>query len=530
MNPRIAQLSRLARQAISRRDGRVLLQSFSEILRLDPGNAEGSFLKGVFFKGQRNSLEATAAFENALAADSGRYDAAVELAELLLPLQENARIVALLKAAEITMRNSPYYLNFSGEIYERIGLHGLAWPLFQAANNIQKDAAPIETNLAGAAAKVGEMEIAKKYYTKLLAENPTHQRNHFELSRLSRAEDELHIEEMKTLLNKNREDGAKNIFLYFALAKEYEDLGQWEQAYHYLGLGNKYAAQQAKIAGYEIHKDTGLVQAIVETNSDEWLMKKGEAKLEGSAPIFVTGLPRTGTTLVERIIGAHSEVESVGESFFLDLAIKRAAGALNSRDVTAEIIRRAAKQSSAEILSDYMSAIGYRRSGCPYFVEKLPLNFLNIGFILKAMPEAKVLILDRKPMDACYAMFKQPYFRFSYDLTWLAEYYLAFDKLRKHWDAIAGDRIIAVSYEALVHNPEDEIRSMISKLGLDFQASCLDFHLSTAASATASFAQIRRRAHTGSVNKWTNLRDYLQPLTRTLEAAGLDVEPYESAT
>lgn len=526
MDARITQLSSVARQAIARRDVRVLQDSYQQILRIDKLNAEGHFLKGIFFKVQKQQAEAITAYEQALKTDAGRYDAAVELAELLLPLQENARIVKLLEASESAMQGSPYYLNLSGEIYTRIGLHDAAWPLFKAANLIQKDAAKIETNLAGSAAKVGEIETARHYYLKRLAEMPEHQRNHFELSRLKKATDTQHIHQMEGLLKQSNKVGAENIFLYFALAKEYEDLGQWKKSFSYLELGNRFAAQQANKAGYNTQMDMDVLQAIMETCDMSWIKQENICPVSNSSPIFITGLPRTGTTLVERILSAHSQVESVGESFYLDLAIKRAAGLLNLRDVTADVIKRASQEDVSRILFDYMKAINYRLSGKAHFIEKLPLNFLNIGFILKAMPNAKIVILDRKPMDACFAMFKQPYFRFSYDLDWLANYYIAYDKLRKHWASVAGNRIIAVSYEALVHDAKNEIKSLVFKVGLEFETACLDFHLSKTASATASFAQIRRQPHTGSVNKWLKFKENLQPLAMKLESAGIDIEPY----
>lgn len=530
METSIAQLSKIARQAIARRDGRTLQEAFQKILHLDSSNSEGYFLKGTFFKVQGKLTESKGAFEQALDIDLGRYDAAVELAELLLASQENARIVKLLKRSEGAMQNSPYYLNLSGEIYSRIGLHDAAWPLFNAANNIQKNAGPIEANLAGSAAKVGEMETAKFFYKKRLVETPEHQRNHFELSRLSQAKDDQHIKQMKSLLRNNGKDGPGNIFFYFALAKEYEDLGNWNDAFKYLKLGNKFAAQQARKSGYNVQMDLELIEAIIDTHNKVWIDDRSDTPLTSSSPIFITGLPRTGTTLVERIVSAHSKVESVGESFFLDTAIQRAGGAQNYRNITADIVKRAAQKSASDILSDYMAAIEYRRTQTPFFIEKLPLNFLNIGFILKAMPNANLVILDRKPMDACFAMYKQPYFRFSYDLSWLAAYYVAFDRLRKHWAAIAGERIITVNYEELVHDPEPQIKGLISKLGFEFEPACLDFHLSKTASATASFAQIRRKTHTDSVNKWLKFKTYLQPFAIELEAAGIDTRPYEAPT
>lgn len=530
MNPKIVQLSHAARQAIAQRNGRVLHDSFTKILQLDPKNVEGHFLKGIFFKVQKKRTEAKSAFKFAFETDTRRYDAAVELADLLAAEQECRAAKDLLDRSEAAMENSPYYLNFAGEVYTRLGLHDEAWPLFKVANDIQPNAIPIESNLAASAAKIGEIATSKKYYKKLLSEAPENKRHHFELSRLGKAKGQNHIREMEIILDKSGEAGPKNIFLYFALGKEYEDLENWEKAFDFYNLGNHYAAQEAKRAKYDVRHDIDAIRAVKEFCNKKWLKASEPNILADKSPIFIVGLPRTGTTLVERILSAHSKVESVGESFFLDTAIKAASGQRQSRDVSAEIIKVAAMRPVTKIMTDYMDAIAYRRSGKPYFIEKLPLNFLNIGFILKAMPKAKIVVLDRKPMDACFAMFKQPYFRFSYDFDWLADYYMAFTSLRQHWLDIAGHRIISISYEELVHKPEAQIRALLSNIELEFEQNCLDFHLSKSASATASFAQIRRRAHTGSVNKWSFFERQLEPLSKKLKAAGIDVLPYQKVT
>ena len=530
MKPNIEQLSQSARQAIAQRNGRVLHDSFTQILQIDPKNAEGHFLKGIFFKVQQKRAVATSALSTAFELDNGRYDAAVELADLLAARQDYDAAKDLLKQSEEAMKNSPYYLNFAGEIYTRLGLHDAAWPLFKAANDIQKDAIPIETNLAASAAKVGRYDVAQDYYSKLLSDTPEHQRHHFEMSRLSKAKDTQHIQAMEALLEQNGPPSALNIFLYFALGKEYEDLEDWDKAFHYLAMGNRFAAEQAAKSGYTARADIDVLETIRDACDVDWLGEDEKPVPSDRTPIFIVGLPRTGTTLVERIISSHSQVETLGESFFLDEAIKRAAGGAFSRDVTQEIIHRAAKTPARDILSDYLNTVSYRASGSKYFIEKLPLNFLNVGFILKAMPQAKIVVLDRKPMDACFAMFKQPYFRFSYDLDGLADYYIAFDQLRQHWQSIAGDRIVWIAYEDLVHDVDAQIQALITDIGLDFEPACLDFHLSKTASATASFAQIRQKAHTGSVNKWLKFKDHLQPLAKKLEAAGIDVTAYKALT
>ena len=158
------------------------------------------------------------------------------------------------------------------------------------------------------------------------------------------------------------------------------------------------------------------------------------------------------------------------------------------------------------------------------FIEKLPENFLYLGFIAKAFPEARIVHLRRNPMDACFAMYKQSFFRFAYTLEDLAEYYLAYDRLHRHWSEVLGDRLIEVQYESLVANAEIETRNLLQKLGLGFEQSCLDFEQNTSASASASSVQVREKIHQRSVEKWKSFELQLAPLKVRLEEGGIKVE------
>ena len=158
------------------------------------------------------------------------------------------------------------------------------------------------------------------------------------------------------------------------------------------------------------------------------------------------------------------------------------------------------------------------------FLEKYTYNYLYLGFIAKAFPNAPIIHLQRNPMDACFAMSKQPFFSFAFTVDDLARYYLAYDRLINHWRSILGDRLIEVSYEVLVTDPENETRQLIDKLGLDFEYACLKFDKNTAPSATASSVQIRDKVHSRSVNRWRHFEKHLIPLWHKLRGAGIDVE------
>jgi hypothetical protein len=192
-----------------------------------------------------------------------------------------------------------------------------------------------------------------------------------------------------------------------------------------------------------------------------------------------------------------------------------------------DMIRSVAKKDMALISRGYLDMVNYRVGDEPMFIDKLPFNFLFLGFIARAWPDARIIHLARNPMDSCFSMYKQVFtwaYKFSYSLDGLGRYFVAYDRLRKHWQDVLKDRMIEVEYESLVADPEGQTRTLLDWLGLDFEQSCLDFDRNKAPSTTASSVQVREKVHSGSVNKWTRYARQLQPLREHLESAGIQVE------
>lgn len=188
------------------------------------------------------------------------------------------------------------------------------------------------------------------------------------------------------------------------------------------------------------------------------------------------------------------------------------------------MIEAAAKQDINLVANGYLNAVNYKLGDRPVFTEKLPENFLYLGFIAKAWPDAGIVYLQRNPMDACFAMYKQSFFKFAYTLENLGRYYLAHDKLLMHWRKVLGNRLIEVGYEALVADQEGQTRALLARLDLDFEPACLEFETNPGAIATASSVQVREKIHARSVNRWRHFEKELQPLRQMLESAGIVIE------
>jgi len=523
MQDKLSRLSREARQAVQQRSWpqvAMLAQQIKQEFKDDP---EGYFLAGLAAKSARANHQATSEFELALKLDANRYDAAVELANQYLFLLRHGAAYQLLKQHEHQLGNSPFYLDMAGKIYTALGMHVDAWPLYEKANQLQPGLDTLRVNLASCGVLLGKVEQARAIYQSLIDKYPEHQRNHYELSKLEKAKDFSHLEQMKSILNANHLPPEKNIFLYYAIGKELEDLEQWQESFHYYQLAGE---SVLKVSNYDVSRDIQLIEKIIQCCNADWLSKNAAVSNNdkpSKTPIFIVGLPRTGTTLTERIIASHSQVESADETFFMQIAIRQSAGVGGFEDVDQAIIEAAAKGDIQTIGQSYLNSVAYRLTDKPNFIDGFPFNFLYLGFIAKALPNARIIYLRRNPMDACFAMYKQSFFKFAYSLDNLGQYFVAQNKLRRHWQELLGERLIEIDYESLVAEPEQQTRALLASLGLEFEESCLEFDKNPTASATASTLQVREKVHTRSVNKWKNFAEELAPLKQFLEAAGIDV-------
>jgi tetratricopeptide (TPR) repeat protein len=519
-------ISRAARHAAHHQDWAKVAQLATEILRLAPNDPEGQFLFGLVHNASRQPKKAIEAFEQALALDDHRYDAAVELANQYCIARRNGEAAALLANYTDKLNNSPRYLDMAGSIYSDIGLVHKSWPLYKKANELQPGIDLFQANLAAASVYLGKIDEARNLFTSLLARMPSHRRNHYQLSRLAKARDDSHIKQMQAVLKTSTETPDKNIFMYYAIGKELEDLGRFDEAFDYFKKGGDTVNS---IARYDVKNDIQLIDTIIETCSEQWLSTdKNIEPIDRHArtPIFIVGLPRTGTTLTERIISSHSQVESLGETLFLQMVLRRESGVESVENMNSTMLRALAGRDMGAVAKGYMDSVAYRFGDTPMFIDKLPFNFQYLGFIAKAWPEARIVYLHRNPMDACFSMYKQVFtwaYKYSYSLENLGHYYVAYERLRQHWQRVLKDRLIEVDYESLVSDQEQQTRLLLERLGLPFEQQCIDFDENTAPSATASSVQVREKIYQGSVKNWRHYEAQLAPLQDHLEQAGISV-------
>ena len=524
MNELLKQLSATGRNAAFRKDWPTLDACAREFLRHDRQDPEGHFLAGLVAKAAQQPEAAIEAFSAALELSAERYDAAIELANQHCLAQRHGDAFALVERHHSQLGNSPVYSNMAGNVYSGIGMPDRALPLFRQADRLQPRVDLFLANIANCCVFLGYIDEARRIYRDLLQRHPGHQRYHYQLSRLDVAADLRHVDEMKNVLATSGLAPDRNIFMHYAIGKEYEDLEHWQHAYdHYQQAGDAVAA----IADYDINDDLELIDQVIATCSSKWLndSSRSIADTPGAAPIFVVGLPRTGTTLTERVIASHSTVQGVGETQYMQMVIRRQSGIVSTQKMTPAMIEAAASLDISVIRDGYLDLLNYKLGDTGMFVDKLPFNLFYLGFIAKAFPDAKIVLVNRNPMDSCFAMYKQVFtwaYKFSYTLEGLGTFYPAFRRLVAHWRNVLGDRLIELDYEQLVIDQEAETRRLLERLGLAFEPACLDFEKNEAASLTASAVQVREKMHSRSVGRWKNFSAQLEPLRQMLSAAGID--------
>jgi LPS sulfotransferase NodH len=308
----------------------------------------------------------------------------------------------------------------------------------------------------------------------------------------------------------------------FALGKEYEDIGDYARAFKHIRAG---AEMKRKRLRFDIRGYVGVMNRVIRSQTREALDAAAARTLSGDFsrddPIFIVGLPRSGTTLIERIVASHGNVTAGGELSTLSNELTRAAH-------SAGIVKAGEWAERLDVIDAAAIGKAYSRvareigiADDKRFTDKNPPNVLYCGVIRMALPNAKIITLKRRAMDSCYAMYKQYFqtdsFPYSYDFHELAQYYAAFRRLIDHWRGALPERqYIEVSYEDVVADLEGQSRRIIDFLGLPWEDEILRFHESAAPVATASAVQVRRPIYASSIGKWRNYEEQLEPLRARL--------------
>lgn len=308
-----------------------------------------------------------------------------------------------------------------------------------------------------------------------------------------------------------------DVGLRFALARVFETRGDYAAAWEQYRIGN--AAKRALVKYDPVETEVSQ-RKIRETFDAEMLAGDPAATPAGQTPIFIVGMPRSGSTLVEQILASHSQVQGVGELPYI-IMITKALLSSDGDDIRyPEIVRQYDVTALTGLGRSYLHhASTHLNAGKRHFTDKMPANFQHAGFIRLVLPQAKIIDVRREPMAACVANYRQLFARGknqSYDLTELGEYYLGYVETMAHWDEVLPGQVLKVQYEDVVADLEKQVRRLLEFCGLPYERACLDFHENRRAVNTASAEQVRQPIYDSAVDFWKNYEPYLDELREVL--------------
>lgn len=494
----------------------------------DASDPEVHFVAGVAMLEQDRILGAQEHLRQAIALEPRRPDFHLYLARACAASQDYARALEAAGQAErLLAPDNASGFDTLGVILVQCHAYELAANAFREAVRLAPVNAGFRFNLGTALTFLGDIDGAERELGTTLDLDPHHWRAHHSLSQLRRqTRQSNHIERLSALVKRVQGRATATAFLSMALAKELEDIGEYELAFDHCEAGK---AAPRKLLRYSRTAERELFDAL----AAGFPIPFSNLSTQGSDardPFFIVGMPRTGTTLVDRIVSSHPQVQSAGELHNFPSVWKRAMGGPSFDMLNpAAILRGNANGVDWRKLGDdYVSSTRAFTGSLPYFTDKLPRNFLYLGYIACALPNARIICVRRHPLDTCLSNFRQlfapesPYFDYSYDLLDIGHYYVLFDRLMAHWKLAFPGRIFEVQYETLVAEQDRASRELIEHCGLEWNDACLEFEKNSSPVTSASAVQVRAPMYTTSSGRWRRYEARLGPLRRLLEEAGID--------
>ncbi len=305
--------------------------------------------------------------------------------------------------------------------------------------------------------------------------------------------------------------------LYFALGKCYDDMGEWEKAFQYFTEGCRLKRQHIT---YNIMEQIQFTDKLIHSFTQQTLEHLQTFANPSALPIFIVGMPRSGSTLVEQVLSEHSQVYGAGELKYLNNLIQRPIKNQLSTLYYPENILHLSPEICRVIPDNYVAYLRHHSPNAIRITDKMPYNFIAIGLIHALLPNAKIIHVKRNPIDTCLSCYTKLFTEgqlYSYDLTELGQYYQCYERVMNHWRRILpADAWLEIEYEAMVNNLEVEARRLIEFCDLDWEPSCLNFYQSKRQVRTASFVQVRQPIYTSSVERWRRYEQELAPLIKVL--------------
>ena len=489
------------------------IDDFSQATILKSDYAEAYCNLGVTYQEKGDLVSAVNAYKNAIDNDNNYPTAHNNLGKIFLASGEIDSSIEHLECAITLKSDFADAHNNLGSAFLRINKLNDAIKSYKKAITLKPDFAVANNNLGIAYLRTGDPKLASKFFENAITITPGYATAHHNLSGVKvYKEKDKQVSLIESLLIENNLSQKERIYLNFALAKAYEDLGNHEELFKHLNEGNRIRKKEMSnsIADSEEHNE--LIKLFFNSNNIK-LTYRDSLPIR---PIFIVGMPRSGTSLVEQIISSHHEVYGAGE-------------VNNFHNIIMPIIEKHAVNENYNLKNDEFALIRKQYSNSlerfyaneKVITDKWILNFKTIGFILSAFPESKIVHLKRDARATCWSIYKH-YFsdegnRWAYDYQDLARFYKSYVGLMDYWHNLFPGKIYDISYEDLTSDQEKETRNLLRYCDLDWDENCLNFYTNTRAVKTASAVQVRNKMYQGSSDVWRQYSEHLKPLLDALK-------------
>ena len=404
-----------------------------------------------------------------------------------------------------------------GTIYTRSSIHDKGIEAYQRSLKLKESQPRVHLSLGHVYKTTGKQDLAIHSYRSAINHFPLFGESYWSLANLKTykfSDEEVNLME-NNLSSKDLIEKEKIHFL-FALGKAYEDRGNYKKSFYYYETGNNLNRGRNN---YDPKAIEAITNRIINFFDIDFFRDKNNLGLENKDPIFIVGLPRSGSTLVEQILSSHSLVEGTMElPNMMNIARSLGTGVKEDNSYP-EVISKLSIDQIKDLGDQYIKGTRHLRSNFPYFIDKMPNNFSHIGLISLILPNAKIIDARRNPMDTCFSCYKQLFAHgqvFTYALDDIANYYLNYLKLMDHWDKVLPNKVYRLNYEDLVTNQEEETIKLLRYCELEFEQQCIKFYETERAIKTASSEQVRKPIYSQSLNFWKNYDEFLHKLKEGL--------------
>ena len=441
----------------------------------------------------------------------------------LLILRKRQKFSKTMEQADILVQQNPHNLSFQAQKAIEVMQNGDHEESIRLLENILEKA-PLDPNTLtakGHAEKtLGRTEDAIKSYQTAYNSKHDHGEAYFSLANLKTYKfDDEEISQMKNQLKRVDISIGDRTYFHFALAQACESIGDYDEAFYHLDHGNHIRKQQTK---YSIEMMDKEMQAQINVCNKEFFKSMGDGGFNTKDPIFILGLPRAGSTLIEQIIASHSMVDGTLElpnilTMAQDLRGEDIYGTLGKYPGSMKNLTLTDRENMGK---KFIKDTEMHRDSAPMFTDKMPNNFRHIGLIHLIMPNAKIIDARRYPLDCCFSMFKQLFAQgqeFTYGLEEAGSYYNSYVKLMNHWDHILPNKILRVNNEDVIDDLEGQVRRILSFLELPFEDACISFHKTERSVRTASSEQVRQPINKKGMGRWKPYAKHLKPLINSID-------------